>query len=143
MELSSPAFRDQARIPTRYTCDGEGVSPPLTVTEIPAAATSLVLIMDDPDAPVGTWDHWVLYDLPVISEIPEGAAGLGTTGTATGGTQGYESPCPPHGSHRYVFKLFALDAALGLPAGVSKARVLEAIEGHLLATATLLGRYSR
>ncbi len=143
MELGSPAFRNQSRIPTKYTCDGEEVSPPLTIAGIPAETASLVLICNDPDAPGGTWDHWVLYDLPLVSEIPEGTTGLGTAGAATGGTQGYESPCPPRGSHRYVFTLYAVDATLGLPAGATKQQVLEAIQGHVLATATLLGRYSR
>ncbi len=143
MQLSSAAFRDQARIPTKYTCDGEEVSPPLTITGIPAAAVTLVLICDDPDAPGGTWDHWVLYDLAVGTEIPEGVTGMGTAGAATGGTLGYESPCPPHGSHRYVFTVYALDNALGFPAGATKQQVLEGMEGHILAKATLLGRYSR
>ena len=143
MELTSPAFRDQARIPTKYTCDGAEVSPPLRIGGIPAGAASLVLIMDDPDAPVGTWDHWVLYDLPVVGEIAEGVTGLGTAGSSTGGTRGYESPCPPHGSHRYVFTVYALDTVLGLPEGASKQQVLAAVAGNVLGTASLLGRYSR
>ena len=143
MELTSTAFRHEARIPTKYTCDGTEVSPPLQIAGIPAAAATLALIVEDPDAPRGTWDHWVVYDIPVTTAIPEAVGAIGTTGVSTGGEQGYESPCPPSGSHRYVFTVYALDTRLGLAAGANKAAVLTAMEGHVLASATLLGRYSR
>ena len=143
MELTSDAFRNQARIPAKYTCEGDGVSPPLKITGIPAAAVSLALVLDDPDAPGGTWDHWVVYDMPLTQAIPEGVAVLGTAGRGSGGGTSYEGPCPPSGSHRYVFTAYALDTRLGLAAGADKATLLAAMEGHVLATATLLGRYSR
>jgi hypothetical protein len=143
MELTSPAFRTEARIPTKYTCDGGDVSPPLEITGIPSAAVALALIVEDPDAPRRTWDHWIVYDIPVTGTIPEGVGAIGTTGRSTGGVAGYESPCPPSGSHRYVFTVYALDTRLGLAAGSDKATVLAAMEGHVLARASLLGRYSR
>ena len=143
MELTSTAFRNESRIPTKYTCDGSEVSPPLQITGIPAATVGLALVVEDPDAPGRTWDHWVAYDIPVTPSIPEGVSALGTPGRSTGGAAGYESPCPPSGSHRYVFTVFALDIRLDLVAGADKATLLAAMEGHVLATATLLGRYSR
>jgi Raf kinase inhibitor-like YbhB/YbcL family protein len=143
MELTSTAFRHEARIPSKYTCDGTEVSPPLQIARIPANAVTLALIVEDPDAPRGTWDHWIVYDIPVMTSIPEGVGPLGTIGVSTGGISGYESPCPPSGSHRYVFTVYALDATLGLAPGANKIAVLAAIEGHVLASATLLGRYSR
>lgn len=143
MELTSTAFRHEARIPSKYTCDGPEVSPPLQITAIPADTASLALIVEDPDAPRATWDHWIAYDIPVTASIPEGVGSIGTTGVSTGGVHGYESPCPPSGSHRYVFTVYALDTTLGLAAGADKAALLAAMEGHVLASATLLGRYSR
>jgi Raf kinase inhibitor-like YbhB/YbcL family protein len=143
MELTSDAFRHEARIPSKYTCDGDEVSPPLTVSGVPAGAATLALVVDDPDAPSGTWDHWVAYDIPVTDAIPEGVATLGTPGRNSWGRSGYGGPCPPSGSHRYFFTVYALDTALGLASGARKATLLEAMEGHVLAEATLLGRYSR
>ena len=143
MELTSTAFNHESRIPTRYTCDGTEVSPPLQVSGIPPEAITLALVVEDPDAPGGTWDHWIAYDIDPTAAIPEGVATLGTAGRSTGGTLGYESPCPPSGSHRYRFTMYALDTRLGLAAGADKATVLAAMEGHVLTTATLLGRYSR
>lgn len=143
MELTSTAFNHESRIPSKYTCDGAEVSPPLQVTRIPPEAVTLTLIVEDPDAPGGTWDHWIAYDIGLVATIDEGVAGLGTAGRSTGGILGYESPCPPSGSHRYRFTMYALDTRLGLAEGADKATVLDAMEGHVLATATLLGRYSR
>jgi Raf kinase inhibitor-like YbhB/YbcL family protein len=143
MELTSSAFNHESRIPTKYTCDGTGVSPPLQVSWIPPEAETLALIVEDPDAPGGTWDHWIAYDIDTTASIPEAVASLGTPGRSSGGTLGYESPCPPSGSHRYRFTMYALDTRLGLAAGADKATVLVAMEEHVLATATLLGRYSR
>ena len=143
MELTSSAFNHESRIPTKYTCDGAEVSPPLQVSGIPPEAMTLALVVEDPDAPGGTWDHWIAYDIDLTATIPEGVAALGTAGRSTGGTLGYESPCPPSGSHRYRFTMYALDTRLGLASGGDKATVLAAMEGHVLATATLLGRYSR
>ena len=144
MHLASTAFTHQARIPTRYTCEGEDVSPPLTINGIPDGTAALVLIVDDPDAPRETWDHWVAYDIPPDRAIPEGVDRLGTGGRNSWGRTGYGGPCPPPGgSHRYIFQVFAIDTMLGLPEGVDKSAVLNAIQGHILDEAELIGRYSR
>lgn len=144
MRLTSSAFAHQARIPTRHTCDGEDLSPPLSIGDIPDGTAALVLIVDDPDAPRDVWDHWVAYDIRATAEIPEGVTTLGTGGRNSWGRTGYGGPCPPSGpSHRYIFRLFALDTTLGLPEGVDKAAVLNAIQGHILDEAELIGRYSR
>jgi Raf kinase inhibitor-like YbhB/YbcL family protein len=143
MELTSDAFRHETRIPSKYTCDGDDVSPPLAISGIPAGTEALALVVDDPDAPSGTWDHWVAYDIPVSETIPEGVATLGTAGRNSWGRSGYGGPCPPSGTHRYFFTVYALDTTLGLEAGATKQTLLDAVEGHVLAEATLLGRYSR
>jgi Raf kinase inhibitor-like YbhB/YbcL family protein len=143
MKLTSEAFQHQAPIPGRFTCDGDDVSPPLVISGIPDDVETLALVMDDPDAPSGTWDHWVAYDIAVVEEIPEGVAGLGTPGRNSWGRSGYGGPCPPSGTHRYYFTVYALDTRLGLEPGADKAALLESIEGHVLAEATLMGRYSR
>jgi len=143
MLLRSPAFTHQGRIPTRFTCDGEDVSPPLEIVDAPAGTVTLALVMDDPDAPMGVWTHWVAYDIPPITDIPEGVAELGTPGRNSWGRLGYGGPCPPAGTHRYVFHLFAVDTELGLPAGMEKADVLAAIGDHVIDEAYLIGLYSR
>ncbi len=144
MRLTSDAFRNATRIPTRYTCDGDGVSPPLAMADLPAGAVALALVVDDPDAPRGTWDHWVAYDIPLLDAIPEAVADLGTPGANSWGGPGYGAPCPPGGgSHRYFFTVYALDARLGLDPGATKATVLGAMQGHVLDEATLVGIYSR
>jgi Raf kinase inhibitor-like YbhB/YbcL family protein len=137
MRLTSSKFEPGVHIPRRFTCDGRDISPPLALHDIPDGAQSLAIVMDDPDAPGGTWDHWVAYD------IPEGVASLGTAGRNSWGRTGYRGPCPPRGTHRYVFAAYALDTRLGLPAGAEKARLREAMEGHVLAEARLTGRYAR
>lgn len=144
MLLTSPVFAEGGSIPRRYTCDGDDVSPPLEIQGVPEGAGSLVLIMDDPDAPRGVWDHWVVYDIPPdVTTIPEGVESLGTSGRNSWGRLGYGGPCPPSGVHRYVFQVFALDGPLGLREGATKARVLEAAEPRTLARARLVGRYGR
>jgi hypothetical protein len=143
MRLTSSAFEPGADIPRRFTCDGRDISPRLALHDIPAGARSLVLVMDDPDAPGGTWDHWVAYDIPVGDVIEEGVRRLGVAGRNSWGRTGYGGPCPPRGTHRYIFAVYALDTSLGLPAGAEKANVLQAIEGHVLAEARLMGRYAR
>lgn len=143
MRLTSNAFRHESRIPSRYTCDGEGVSPALDIEDVPSEAVSLVLLVEDPDAPSGTFDHWVAYDIAPDARIPEDVGPLGTPGRNSRGGTGYHGPCPPSGTHRYYFKVCALDMQLGLPAGADKAAVLEAMDGHVLAEATLMGRYGR
>jgi len=149
MVLRSPAFSAAAPIPARFSCDADNVSPPLSWEGAPRRARSLALIMDDPDAPAGSWDHWLLYDLPAGSSglvegiaaeaLPRGAR----QGRNSWGRSEYGGPCPPHGTHRYFFRLYALDIRLGLPPGVSKRQLLAAMEGHILARARLIGTYSR
>jgi Raf kinase inhibitor-like YbhB/YbcL family protein len=143
MQLTSTAFAAEGSIPPRHTCDGDDVSPPLTVRQVPDAAVTLVLVMDDPDAPSGVWDHWIAYDIPVSENIPESVEPLGTPGKNSWGRTGYGGPCPPGGTHRYFFTMYALDTTLGLAPGVDKQGVLEAMEGHVLAEASLMGRYGR
>jgi len=150
VELSSTAFTSEGTIPKRHTCDGENVSPPLAWGGIPPEAISLALVVDDPDAPGRTWVHWLAYDLPAASGgLPESVppekavAGGGRQGRNDFGRLGYGGPCPPSGTHRYHFRLYALDTVLGLDAGASKAELLQAMQGHVLAEATLIGRYRR
>lgn len=148
MTLTSPAFAQGATIPRQYTCDGKDISPALQWGEPPEKTQSFALIMDDPDAPMGTWVHWVLYNLPATARsLPEGvppAADL-ADGSHHGRNSwkrlGYGGPCPPSGTHRYFFKLYALDAKLNLASGATKEELLKAMEGHILAQAELMGRY--
>jgi Raf kinase inhibitor-like YbhB/YbcL family protein len=145
-EISSPAFAQGETIPVKYTCDGADVSPPLRWDEPPAGTGSLALIADDPDAPVGTWVHWVVFNLPADArELPEQATlpGGSQDGTNSWGRTGYGGPCPPSGTHRYFFKLYALDTTLDLAVGASKEELLQAMEGHILAQTELMGTYSR
>lgn len=151
--LTSTAFGDGTAIPAKHTCDGADVSPPLAWTDPPARATAFVLIADDPDAPRGTWVHWVLFDMPAsTTQLPENVArsdtpaGLGDAhqGRNDFHKTGYGGPCPPPGSaHRYFFKLYALDAPLALRAGATKQDVERAMQGHVLGTAQLMGTYAR
>ncbi|RMH00973.1 MAG: YbhB/YbcL family Raf kinase inhibitor-like protein [Chloroflexi bacterium] len=148
--ITSPAFTQGSPIPALYTCDDQNISPELTWSGVPEEATSLVLIMDDPDAPVGTFVHWVVYNLP--PDIDGLAAGVpADEQLANGGIQGvngrrqtgYTGPCPPTGEHRYFFKIYALDTLLTLAPGANKAEVVAAMEGHILASGELMGTYSR
>lgn len=149
LELTSPAFAHNTLIPAQYTCDGEDISPPLHWHHVPSGALSLTLIMDDPDAPRGTWVHWVIYDIPAASSgLPESVSPTeafsgGTQGTNSWPRLGYGGPCPPSGAHRYFFKLYALDTRLNLPPGATKSDVLHAMSGHVLDEAVLVGLYQR
>ena len=149
-ELTSTAFAPGEPIPQKYTCDGEDISPPLQWSDPPQGTQSFALICDDPDAPIGTWVHWVLYNLPAEAralpevvppdaELPDGSR-HGQNGWRK---LGYGGPCPPSGTHRYFFKLYALDTVLDLAAGASKKQVLQAMEGHILAQTELMGVYTR
>jgi Raf kinase inhibitor-like YbhB/YbcL family protein len=142
MELTSPAFEHEAAIPTRFTCDGDNVSPELRISAVPEDAAALVLIVDDPDAPVGTWDHWVAYDFAPTGTIRENVGELGTAGLNSWKQTGYGGPCPPSGTHRYFFKVLALDGPLGLAERADKTEVLAASEGHVLAEAVLMGTFA-
>ncbi len=144
MELKSSAFENGGRIPALYTCDGDDISPPLQITGVPQEAESLALVMDDPDAPEGTFDHWIVWNIPAdTTAVPEGKEPKGVVGRNGFGNLGYGGPCPPRGTHSYRFKLYALDAALDLTPGSSKKRLEKAMRGHILAEALLEGRYSR
>ncbi len=150
LEIKSTAFKEGGPIPKKYTCDGTDISPPLLWTQPPEGTKSLVLICDDPDAPMGTWVHWVLYGLsPDTLELPEDVPDKKEVlGGAKQGTNdfrriGYGGPCPPGGTHRYYFKLYAIDSEPDLSSGATKKEVLESIEGHVLAEGQLMGRYSR
>jgi len=148
--LKSAAFSEGGWIPEKYTCDGDNVSPPLEWSGLPAGTASLALICDDPDAPMGTWVHWVVFNIPPETDgLPENVPP--ERELKQGGLQGindfrkigYGGPCPPGGTHRYSFKLYALDCRLDLPAGITKAQLMAAMEGHILDQAVLMGRYSR
>jgi Raf kinase inhibitor-like YbhB/YbcL family protein len=150
MRVESPAFAEGGRIPDRYTCDGRDVSPPLSWSGVPEATKSLALICDDPDAPGKTWVHWVLFNLPPrTKELPEGVparesvSGGGEQGINDFRKIGYGGPCPPSGTHRYVFRLYALDTEVGLAAGATRADLDRAMKGRVLAEGALTGKYSR
>jgi Raf kinase inhibitor-like YbhB/YbcL family protein len=151
MQLSSTAFKEGEAIPAKYTCDARDASPPLKWNGAPAETKSLVLIVDDPDAPVGTWVHWVLYDLPATAtQLPEDVpkSQFVENGAKHGLNDfkrlGYGGPCPPPGKpHRYFFKLYALDSVLGLKPGATKKDVERAMEKHVLAQCQIMGTYKR
>ena len=150
MRISSPAFEHNAAIPARYACDGQDISPPLAFHDIPPEAVTLALIVDDPDAPVGVWDHWLWYNIPAtLMDLDENVPAEpyppqgGAQGLNSWRRVGYGGPCPPGGTHRYLFKLFALDAKLNLKAGAAKPQLLRAMDGRILAEALLIGTYSR
>ncbi|MBD2002934.1 MULTISPECIES: YbhB/YbcL family Raf kinase inhibitor-like protein [Cyanophyceae] len=150
MKLKSTAFSADGLIPSKYTCDGADISPPLSWTTPPTGTESLALIVDDPDAPAGIFVHWVLYDLPAeILQLPEAVSTEanvkygGSQGKNDFGNLGYGGPCPPSGTHRYFFRLYALNRVLDLASGVTKSQLEAAMDGHILAAAELMGRYSR
>jgi Raf kinase inhibitor-like YbhB/YbcL family protein len=142
--ITSTAFATGAAIPPRYTCDGDDAIPPLAWSGAPASTRTFALIMDDPDAPGGTYVHWVLFNLPATAAaLPESEAS-GVQGKTNSGRTEYGGPCPPPGKpHRYYFKLYALDGPLSLRSGATKADVERAMEGHVLASAQLMGTYAR
>ena len=149
-ELTSTAFANGDPIPMKYTCDDQDISPPLQWEDPPEGTRSFALICDDPDAPVGTWVHWVLYNLPASTlglpeAIPSDAnlPDAGRHSQNSWGRPGYGGPCPPGGTHRYFFKLYALDSQLEVAAGASKEELLRAMEGHILASTETMGVYSR
>jgi len=148
--LTSNAFAHEGLIPAQYACTGSDISPALTWSDPPEGTQSFALIMDDPDASVGTWVHWVLFNIPASSRglteaIPsEGTLSDGSLhGKNSGGNLGYNGPCPPSGTHRYIFKLYALDEMLGLSSGADKGELLKAMEGHILAQGELMGTFSK
>ena len=145
VHVFSDAYKEGENIPRLFTCDNQNISPPVTWSGIPENAKSLALIMDDPDAPAGTWVHWVLFNLkPDRNGLEKGNSGGGTEGKNGFNRMGYGGPCPPRGStHRYFIKLYALDKVLDLKEGVTKAQVEDQMHGHILAQGQLMGRYGR
>jgi Raf kinase inhibitor-like YbhB/YbcL family protein len=145
ISVTSPDFAFNAFIPARFTCQGKNISPALAIANVPASAKSLVLIVDDPDAPSGTFTHWLAWNIPPgIKKIPAGATPPGALeGTNDFGSAGYSGPCPPSGTHHYYFYICALNTLLRLPAGASRAEVDAAIHGHIIATGTLVGLYAK
>ena len=150
IQITSSAFTDGGLIPSKYTCDGADISPPLKWDAVPEATQSIALICDDPDAPMGTWVHWVLYDLPPqtkeLSEnfpedetLPDGTR----QGVSDFGKTGYGGPCPPGGTHRYYFKIYALDKKLDIAPIADKGALLKAMKDHILAQGQLMGKYKR
>lgn len=150
IKVTSPVFEDGGLIPAKYTCDGADISPPLQWDAVPEATKSIALICDDPDAPMGTWVHWVLFNLPAdTKELPENLPTDETlpSGAKQGitdfGRTGYGGPCPPSGTHRYFFKIYTLDAEIELNSSAKKADLLKAMEGHILGQGQLMGKYKR
>jgi len=142
MELSSPAFAHNTMMPSKYTCQGEDLSPPLIIKDLPEGTISLALIHDDPDAPMGTWDHWLIWNIKPTDEIKENST-PGTQGRNSWGKNEYGGACPPSGTHRYFFKLYALNTMVNLNSGATKKQLENAIKGHILATAELIGLYQK
>jgi hypothetical protein len=150
LKVTSPAFKSGEMIPKKYTCDGEDVSPPIEWSGIPDGTNSVALICDDPDAPMGTWVHWFIFNMPPDTRsLPEGAGRekVSVNGAVIGINDsreiGYGGPCPPSGVHRYYFRIYALDKTLDLKQGAAKKDLLKAMEGHILARGELMGKYKR
>ena len=143
MKLTSSAFEDNKDIPAKYTCQGDDVNPPLDISDVPENTKSLVLVVDDPDAPMGTWDHLVVWNIkPDTTEIKENSV-PGVQGLNDFGKNNWGGPCPPSGTHRYMFKLYALDTELDLDPEAHKKDVERAMEGHILAQTKLVGLYAK
>src|SRR4029453_11211236 len=144
MKITSSAFQEGGNIPSKFTCDGSDTSPPLQITGVPSEAKSLVLIVDDPDAPSGLFTHWLIWNIPPqTNSVAEGSAPKGVQGTNDFGKSGYRGPYPPPGTHRYSFKIFALDRELEVRAGAKRSQLDAAMKGHVIAQGELAGRYAR
>jgi Raf kinase inhibitor-like YbhB/YbcL family protein len=143
MKIESPSFKNNEMIPSKYTCDAENINPPITISGISQDAKSLVLIVDDPDAPAKTWVHWTVWNIdPKTTEILENSVPQDAVeGVTDFGTPGYGGPCPPSGTHRYFFKLYALDTTLDLSSSATVEDIQEAMEGHILDSVELIGLY--
>jgi len=144
MKITSPEFQHGEEIPSEYTCDGSDTSPELNIEDVPEDTKSLVLINEDPDAPGRTWDHWIVFNIPAsISKIEKGKEPEGAAGKNSWGRTGYGGPCPPSGTHRYFFKLYALDTYLDLEKGSTKGELEAVMAGHIIDSAELMGTYKR
>jgi Raf kinase inhibitor-like YbhB/YbcL family protein len=142
MKLTSPEFANNGFIPAKFTCQGDNVNPALIIEGVPDNTATLALIVDDPDAPARTWVHWVVYNIPVVSRIEENSV-PGVQGVNDSAGRDYQGPCPPSGTHRYFFKIYALDAALRLKPGFDKKDLEKAMQGHILDQAELIGLYKK
>jgi len=142
LKITSTAFDHEGTIPSRYTCQGEEVNPPLQIENIPSGTATLALIMEDPDAPNGTFDHWLVWNIPPASAIAADTV-PGICGKNGSGNNGYYGPCPPSGIHRYYINVYALDTELSLDGGADKAALQAAMEGHVIAEGVLMGRYQK
>jgi Raf kinase inhibitor-like YbhB/YbcL family protein len=142
LTVTSSAFISNGNIPIQFTCEGKGVNPPITISDIPTAAKSLAIIVEDPDATKGTFDHWVVWNITPTSVIPENSV-PGIEGKNGENTVGYKGPCPPDGRHHYIFTVYALDKMLDLKKGADKHAVKVAMKGHVLATGELVGLYEK
>lgn len=142
LRVRSLAFTQGGQIPPKYTCEGENVNPPLKISDLPANTKSLALIVEDPDAPRGVYDHWVVWNIPPSEGIAENSQ-PGVSGKNSFGNTGYGGPCPPSGSHRYFFKVFALDNDLDIQAGSDKKALQEAMKNHVIASGELMGHYQK
>ncbi len=144
MKITSSAFQQGGNIPSKFSCDGANTSPPLQISDVPPETKSVVLIVDDPDAPSGLFTHWAVWNIsPQTSTIAEGNAPKEVHGTNDFGKSGYGGPCPPSGTHRYYFRIFALDRELDLPSGAKRSQLDAAMKGHVIAQGELMGRYAR
>jgi Raf kinase inhibitor-like YbhB/YbcL family protein len=142
LEVRSVAFSQNGHIPTRFTCEGEDINPPLEISNIPETTKTLAIIVEDPDAPRGVFDHWLTWNISPNEPISENY-NPGISGTNSFGKTGYGGPCPPSGSHRYYFRVYALDTELDLLAGSDKNALLEAMQGHILSEGELMGMYQK
>lgn len=142
MKITSSEFQHNDMIPAKFTCEGEDINPELRIENIPQGTKSLALIVDDPDAPMGTWVHWVVYDIPVVEVIKENSV-PGKQGNNNFGRLDWGGPCPPSGTHRYFFKVYALDKELNQAEGLRKQELLKLMEGHIIEQAELIGLYKR
>ena len=142
MKLTATEFKNNELMPKKFTCEGDDINPALIIEGAPSNTKSLALIMDDPDAPMGTWVHWVVFNIPAISRIEENSI-PGTQGSNNSRRNDYHGPCPPSGTHRYFFKIYALDKELDLASGASKGELEKAMQGHILDKAELVGLYKK
>jgi len=142
MHITSSAFEHNERIPAKYTCNGQNINPPLRIEDIPPGTQSMAIIVDDPDAPGKTFLHWLIWDIEPTNEIAENTA-PGTQGRTDFGKPAYGGPCPPSGTHRYFFRVYALGTTVGLPEGSSRADLEQAMKGHVLAEAEIIGLYAQ
>ena len=145
MKIASSVFKNGGKIPVKYTCEGPNISPPLSFEDVPRNARSLVLLVEDPDAPAKPWVHWLVFNIPsTATGFEENSIAAGAVeGLCNGNTFGYEGPCPPENEHRYFFRLYALDKVLSIPAESDRKVVMKEMEGHILEESTLMGIYQK